>query len=528
MADVMVPSMSSQASGSGTSEASKSRTASLLLSSPSRSHTPGSIFPDMHGPHPRVSLGGRPDFTRRHTTYLASPTPRPIRSSPLAGPSLALGQDGTLTGSDDSHSDSDSDQARHKRPSRISSSPDVPSTLTFSACSSEDGPLDPKSASSPHLEQGELPPLPSIPSASRLSRRLSWGLTKLTELPTLSRSSSSSSKSSQKEKEKEKEDVPPPPVPDIPIWARPSSTSRSSPSLRSTASNRRSLISPPSATPVRRPTTSSGTSARAATVNRRSTYLGQPAEPSVSRDPELNWLTQAAPPKFSRHSLKAEGVVMPVSARDVKFANRRSVIIAPPPVATSQTTDSRRKSRDGVLVPPSRSVSRASSMASLGSVASEMSGTIMPSPSFRVGSFGGSSSSIDSAISSLLPATPTLSLSRSTSVNSTVVADEMGVLSRPCSVSFEKDVGRRKEDERRGVVLELRVNDVHVEVMGKSESRRTVVVTECKPTSESNVAGGKTCGAKKTQAVLDGTLQRGRGTIERAWKRVIRSVSVKA
>ncbi|KAK7678035.1 hypothetical protein QCA50_018976 [Cerrena zonata] len=559
--------MSSMPSSSGVSEVSRYRPSSVVLSSPSSSHSPGTLFPEMNNTYPRV--GGRPDFSRRHTTYLATPRPRPLRSSPLAGPSLALGRDGTLKDSDDSHSDTDEDNKQRCKPSRINSSPDVPSTFSSSARSSEDGPAsDPKSASSPNLEQSEaseeVPPLPNIPNASRLSRRLSWGLTKLTELPSISRSSSVSSVSSKSSRnDNDIENIPPPPVPEIPVWARPGHVSRSSPSLRSTGSARRSVISPPSATPVRRPTTADSASS-ATSLNRRSTLV-RPASPSVSRNPELNWLTQAAAPKFSRLSLKAEGVVMPVSAKDAKYTNRRSAIYSPPGSPNSLSSkplpgtpavpkpvviDPKGKAREGSiqLVPPSRSVSRASSMASLGSVVSEMSGmsangTILQPPSFRMNSYGSSSSTVDSS----LPTTPNSSLSRTTSVNSTTgkVVDELGMLApaRP-RPSYDKDRGlpatvgalrsSSEAPKRRSVVFELRVNDVHVEVMGKtSEPKRSaatscktkVLVTECK-----TAAGSDVTVSEKSSSLTVGTktLSRGKGTIKRVWKRVMGTVSVRA
>ena len=260
---------------------------------------------------------------------------------------------------------------------------------------------------------------------------------------------------------------------------------------------------------------------------------------------------------------------MPVSAKDAKFANRRSAIYSPPgsPSFSSNSlpgtptvpkpvvVDPKGKAREGgiQLVPPSKSVSRASSMASLGSVASEMSGmsmngTSLQPPSFRMGSYG-SSSTIDSS----LPATPTLSLSRTNSGNSTMkvtAVDELGVIApaRP-RPSYDKDRGLplpqtvealRTSGElpqrRRSVVFELRVNDVRVEVMGKrSESTRRaatncktkVVVTECKTGADSDVTITEksiSVGPKK----VDGSLSRGKGTIKRVWKRVLSTVSVKA
>lgn len=85
-------------------------------------------------------------------------------------------------------------------------------------------------------------------------------------------------------------------------------------------------------------------------------------------------------------------------------------------------------------------------------------------------------------------------------------------------------------------MFELRVNDVRVEVMGKtSESNRAtatncktkVLVTECKATADSDVTiseKSSNVGPKK----LDGSLSRGKGTIKRVWKRVLGTVSVKA
>ncbi|KAI0075524.1 hypothetical protein K474DRAFT_1384985 [Panus rudis PR-1116 ss-1] len=475
-------------SSSGAQESAKHRPPSIVLSS---SSPPSTLFPD-----------SRPHFARRHTTYV--PTSRPIRSSPLAGPSLALGHDGTLTGSDDSHG-SHSDEGKSK-PSRIASTPDVPSTFHSPRSSSEDdGPVDPKSASSPTL-------LPPLPAASKL-HRLSRGFVKLSSLPSLPSRSSSVLKSedSKRMPEESRRTLP---VPEPPVWALPSAKTVRTPSVSSTGSNRRSILlspttpvtAPPTttvypATPVRRPTTASSSKSLPGNINRRSsTYGARPASIYNSRDPELNWLSTAAPPKFSRQSLKAEGVVMPISAKDPKFTNRRSVIIQPtsPAIAHINGNDTKGKSRE-TLALPSRSVSRASSMVSIGSVASEMS-TIVPNGSLRVGGFGASSSSIDSTLSTLPPATPALSLSRTSSVTS---ADEM----------------RPVKGMQSSLVMELRVNDVQVEVMGKGKADARSSKLDSKENGKGN------SNVKKT---LDGTIQRGRGTIKRAWKRVVGTVSVKA
>lgn len=282
---------------------------------------PRSIFPDI--PASRRAATITPNYadtghsspappplnTRRHTTQFL-PTrreARPLRSSPLAGPSLALTQDGNLAVSETEKKLAASREAFAGDVTAESSATEV--TSPTSECSSSGHAL---SAPEPHTR---TEPAPDGSMTSRI-RRLSLGFKRKSfqvppaqsdSTPQPRRASSSSSHSHSQEDA--------PPVPQLPQWARGavkrSVTEPSTPTDKQT--HRQSHHPRPSTSPTM-PTSDP------VKVARRTSLL--PSQlPNTSRDPQENWMTSASAPRFSRLSLKADGVVMPVS---VKEARRRS------------------------------------------------------------------------------------------------------------------------------------------------------------------------------------------------------------
>ncbi|TCD69772.1 hypothetical protein EIP91_006308 [Steccherinum ochraceum] len=530
----------------------KTRPTTMILSSPSVSHIPGSIFPDVPSQQslPRTMHNGRPEFTRRHTTYMSPPVSprrevRPLRSSPLAGPSLALGSDGLLSpGSSESGSSESSGSSEDRpryRPSRISSTPDVPGMLAvFEAANSiPSGPLSSRSdtsisittPASPISDNGLTIELPAEPQPSKLSKRLSWGAAKLGSLPSLTGKpksilSRSSSKSSTTSTMSQKSDEAAPPVPSIPVWALPSHTGPRPPSSSSSHSPRpgnsqpHPTLAPNGYTHVRRPSTAPNPSTSTTpSTHRRSVLAG--AAPSTSRDPELNWLTQAAPPKFSRLSLKAEGVVMPVSAKEMNRRSRASTIS---PISPTYAGNGKGKQRESSLPSPAfSSPSRTPSRSSLVSFSSARSSNsnlpAPPSPPFRSTSRSGSYSSIESTLSLTPPSTPALTMSPSPSVISEDEVDEFGVPNQ----------GEYLELRSKGnatPVIEVRVNDMPVDTMGSPHAlaREMAMAALEANSSTATITPSKEKPIVAETAPEKAKIKRGKGTLKRAWKRVVDSV----
>ncbi|KIP01581.1 hypothetical protein PHLGIDRAFT_38244, partial [Phlebiopsis gigantea 11061_1 CR5-6] len=333
----------------------RARPTSLFMSASDQGHMPRSIFPDM--PATRRSsttpaLLSPPAATipasRRHTTYLV-PSPmaapprreqRPLRSSPLAGPSLALSDDGTLTGSDASF------ERRRFRPNRISSTPDVTMStlmqLEGRSVTSLSEPTSPagtcRGVSPPPLPLDQIAveqvhdkaPSPPEPVKKSMSRRLSLGFKRLSGLPSMpspdpsdnSDTASMKSTRSRTLSTKSKEAAAPP-VPSIPVWARPSYLPEgphpSSPTSPSQPSSAKSSL--------RRPSSAHSTGSSPSTRRRSvlfashetlpgpSTPADAPA-PNTSRNPDENWMSAATAPKFSRLGLRGDGVVLPLTAKE--------------------------------------------------------------------------------------------------------------------------------------------------------------------------------------------------------------------
>ncbi|EKM56801.1 uncharacterized protein PHACADRAFT_254124 [Phanerochaete carnosa HHB-10118-sp] len=490
-------------------------------------------------PNPHVSA--RHPMARRHTTYLA-PSPvagprreaRQLRSSPLAGPSLALSDDGILTGSDES-----AGQERRFKPSRISSTPDV-STSTLmnleervaaSAPSSPAGTL--RGAPPPDLmsetSQHEPEDMPTPPSPARTSsvRRLSLGLKRLSALPGMPRLSASGdatptspsvslsrvrSQTGSDSTSKSGSGVPPvppmPPVPSIPVWAKPSYIPEA------VTSKSAVNAAAPTRTVLRRPVTApSPTSLTPGSLSRRSSKHGShetlslpdsgeasPPIPSTSRNPELNWLSTAAPPKFSRLSLKSEGVVLPLTAKEVR---RRSTIR----VSSIDGADAR--SITGTL----RSMCSQASLQSLAAsteAAAEVDDVQPPRPAFfRKASSSSSSVASTASVESDEQTTPSLSRASSSSGAS---IEEMRTPRVPDQDEFGALASNGAGKDKGTAGVELRVNDVTVEIIGLSEKTERVRTQEVR-------IGADAKPVKNAEKAKWPAPER-RGTLKRMWKKL--------
>lgn len=513
----------------------------MIESSPGPSHMPRSIFPEVPaarrystingGPSTSTGISPRQGAQRRHTTYLAPAPgpgtrrePRPLRSSPLAGPSLALSHDGTLTGPDER-----SNPKLRVRPNRISSTPDV-STATLMKLEGRSVATAPSSPTGSYRGGAPLPlvaqdtadnaiqtPAPPSPVKQSAARRLSLGFKRLSALPGLphkaaipdtndaasvkpaSRGRSSSLSSSGHQDEQNV-----PPVPSIPVWARPSfmpSSPRSSPT---TVTFAREHESRPSL--ARRPSTAPSTSSRSSRHSSQSSHHphaqfphAAPPQPSTSRNPELNWMSAAAAPKFSRLGLKAEGVVLPVSAKE---ARRRSTIRVPPEAASV------------------KSVKSQSSLRSVSKSLQSLPDTIVPpTPPFRREA-SVSSSSLASSTGSLAdsdtPATPSLSRASSESgaseheVSTPPAVDELGV------VHHGLDSAQTKGKEMRSPGVELRVNDVMVEIIELKERRDREAAADLR-------ASDLKIDVEVVKTGKTGAPER-KGTLKRVWRKVVGSM----
>ncbi|KAI0768421.1 hypothetical protein BC629DRAFT_1536365 [Irpex lacteus] len=221
--------------------------------------------------------------------------------------------------------------------------------------------------------------------------------------------------------------------------------------------------------------------------------------PNTSRNPEENWMTSASAPRFSRLSLKADGVVMPVS---VKEARRRS----------TASLSSRMSASDV------RGLKGKQSTRSLRSRLAEDAEMQPPRPLFR-GDSNASSSSLGSSITdtdSIL--TETRSISRMSSMTD-------GELPLPHGYA---------EEGKSTSTLELRINDVTIDMinyehMEHVESPRSF--TEMELATIAEVEAREVKGVTETgveTAVVDSptpTKVKRRGTLKKVWKRVVRSVT---
>ncbi|KAI0357951.1 hypothetical protein OH77DRAFT_1422108 [Trametes cingulata] len=330
----------------------------------------------------KPTIPARPSVaSRRQSTTASSLSPtrlsRPLRSSPLAGPSIAALTDDALAGSA-SAPPTPGGGVKHLSPLAEFSTTAPAETGSVSAAETKKqrrrtlGAVFSKLsfAASPG-ESASEPSSPTIP-----------------ETPGRRRAKSTTSHEA-------------PPVPPLPSWAHSSMPGRVRPPFNvhsSSSSSRASSSSlhagskssrPTSPTPSARSAGSATSSIRQERDPRRASFR---PPPSTSRRPEENWLTQSAAPRFSRLGLKAEGVVLPVSAREAKrrstaslASKTRSFDTLPPPPMPARTPS--RASTSSMGSPPSplavrpstapahqqRFRSRASSRASLASAASGLS-----------------------------------------------------------------------------------------------------------------------------------------------------------
>lgn len=452
------------------------------------------------------TLSARPDYFSRRHTYAASM--RPLRSSPLAGPSLALTHEGLLVGpptdEDDSAistwsagmsssactssttSTSEHGARSRYRPSRIGSSP-IPAATA--------------SASLPPTLRFLQPALPDDddeppnPTHLKAARRISLGRMKLKSMPTLPSTSAPPSVPTAVQHRRDS------PSPSQATSARPRSI------LISPAHSTHSLTAvspiPPTSTlasgsgSTRRPSTASSLGSSSTNVRRRSYLANQP--PSTSRDPELNWMSATGPPRFSRQGLKEAGVVMPVSARE---ARRRSLPPSPPLTVPSMSAVAAGKMRE-----------RRQTLALAGkeqlTVAAQA--CILPSPTIPspVASPTASERAVSPVPSLEPPAAPFAYGSPGSSTSSLSSGSQRGsltsltTLSRTASDASAMSMDSAPEEKGCGAVV-VQVNGVPVEVVGLPQSNGK---------GASEAAERKKAGTPK-----------GKGTLQRMWKRVVRSV----
>lgn len=214
-----------------------------------------------------------------------------------------------------------------------------------------------------------------------------------------------------------------------------------------------------------------------------------PAGPSSSRNPEQNWLLTSAPPKFSRLGLKGEGVVLPLTAKEVR---RRSTIR----VSSQDGADTR--SITGTLRSRRSQASFAAS-----AIAEDESDVRPPAPAFRRDA-SASSASVASTASAESDVQTTPSLSRASSESGgSADADEVRTPREPDVAEF--GVLPPKDASPAGV--ELRVNDVTVEIIDLNEKAERV-------RAPARVAADAP--AKNVEKAVPVR----RGTLKRVWKKL--------
>ncbi|KAI0699220.1 hypothetical protein BC835DRAFT_1331675 [Cytidiella melzeri] len=460
-----------------------------MYASSSTSHMPRSIFPDIPASRRAATAspdysdntapGARPVSARRHTsaTLPVRREARPLRSSPLAGPSLALTRDGTI--------------AEEKAPLHVAFASDVSSEV-YAADTIVESPVNdlasPQSSSSGHALSAPEPhstridsPLDasSVPSRIRrfslnLKRRSSSALSTRSEphaaVPKPRNLSFSSSHSHSIRAA--------PPVPEMPQWARGGDQSRLAVAHSITS------VDPPS--------------------KRHSAVLAH--LPSTSRNPEENWLTSASAPRFSRLSLKAEGVVMPVS---VKAARRRSTAS----VASHASADTVSGSVKGKQ--------SARSLRSVDNISSETARRMEadaemqpPRPLFRAdtntssSSLGSSTADTDSIMTELRP------VSRLSSMTD----------------GEQPHVYSPESTAKSASTLELRINDVTIDMINYQPPTERIVSSRVSANVESVriipaiTDGGVVKGVSEDGQLPSTAKVKRRGTLKKVWKRVVKSV----
>ncbi|GJE93643.1 hypothetical protein PsYK624_098030 [Phanerochaete sordida] len=533
--------------------APRTRPTSSVMSLQTQSHMPRSIFPEVPASRrastvpvstsastfhtiPNAYVPARNQMSRRHTYLAPAPVPapgprrdpRPLRSSPLAGPSLALSDDGTLTGSDES-----ADQERRFKPNRISSTPDISTSTLMKlegrvAASAPPSPqatlrgvppptnftpeTTPQKADEP---QAPTPSSPPSPARNSSMRRLAKGLRRLSTLSAAPKPSGSDSSSptsltpgvsrarshtvSGATAQSGTEELLVPPVPSIPTWAKSSPNPDAAPAAE--ASTSKAAADPtPSTTPIlRRPSTApSSPSLLTGSLSRRSSVYGshetlpsartpQPPSPSGST-PEQNWLLTSASPRFSRLGLKGDGVVLPLTAKEVR---RRSTIR----VASNDGADTR--SITGTIRSKRSQASLAASTIAEDDVRP-------PAPAFRRAA-SASSASVASTASAESDTQTTPSLSRASS-ESGGSAEEVRTPRDAAQSEFGVLTPGAKEQGTAGV--ELRVNDVTVEIIDIKDKAERVRAPPRAPAD-----------APVSEKAKRGVPER-RNTLKRVWRKL--------
>ncbi|KAI0768333.1 hypothetical protein BD413DRAFT_565590 [Trametes elegans] len=481
----------------------------------------------------RLSIPTRPSVSslpsRRHSATVGPMSPshlsRPLRSSPLAGPSIAVSSDGTYNGA--------------------ASAPATPV-----GGSKHLSPLAEFSTTAPT----NAPPATDADTKKHRRRTLGVVLSKLSfpappaETASEPTSPASPEKLRRRTKSTTSEEAPPP-VPPVPAWAHHTvPTGRHSPRYsHMMPSPPRAHTSPACPTPrpaSPTPSTRSATSSMKHDSRRTSFLPPSSSTPSA----EANWLTQSAAPRFSRIGLKAEGVILPVSARE---ARRRST--------ASVASMGRAKSYDALPPPPvrARTPSRASTapIDSFVAIAGPSTATPTTANQARFRSRASSRASLASAASglSLDCDTPSLTMSPGPSASDvslgtqTAEADELGVLTS--HVEFQlNDVpvgvlalpaqayaGKGKARADGPLVLEHGTPWVHPHTRSTPSLARSSSGLSSAATSVVDLSGPGPALHKRAATAPDmahstkkeGAKTKRSNTLGRVWKTVVRSVTTR-
>jgi len=202
---------------------------------------------------------------------------------------------------------------------------------------------------------------------------------------------------------------------------------------------------------------------------------------------------------------------MPVSAKDAKLANRRSTASTLSPVSPTYGSVVKEKQREA---PPSRTPSR-TSLVSFTSAHSQSSFLhAPPSPPFASSSRSGSYSSIESTLSLSPPPTPGLTVSRSPSVISEDEVDEFGAHG---GYLEHHSKGKQSPTE----TVRTTSDAEHVE---SAALTREKVETAVGMRADSTVTLIGVKGLATEQKDQGAKVQKGKGTLRRAWRRVVQTV----
>jgi hypothetical protein len=258
--------------------------------------------------------------------------------------------------------------------------------------------------------------------------------------------------------------------------------------------------------------------------------------PSISRAPELNWLTTAEPPKFSRQSLKAEGVIMPVSVKEMRRRSTSGVSMTGSvrSVSSTRTTPGRIIDRYALGATPE-------SMQSIRDLASppaspalsehsipeddtdaDMDPISPPMPPFFSSSKNTSRSSMLSSSSSVgtasveesdIPETP--SLSRTSSV--TDHDDEEGGMPRtpPGTIASAGSVGVVSMDTKDPYIRDITADKAGKDGIATSDEVKVDVVAVRNTTAKGSIRDERENGTRSEESKV-GQVQR-KGTLKKVF-----------